>query len=71
MVLNCCAADAQPVKIGLAGQIPLILQPDTWLEVTGTYTSKQTKDPVNDGVIPFINISQVRPVPAPPNQYED
>ncbi|MGW1491215.1 TIGR03943 family putative permease subunit [Streptomyces sp. NPDC002402] len=71
MVLNCCAADAQPVKIGLSGQIPPVLQPDTWLEVTGTYTSKQTKDPVNDGVIPFINISQARPVPAPHNEYED
>ncbi|WP_406263172.1 TIGR03943 family protein [Streptomyces sp. NBC_00191] len=71
MVLNCCAADAQPVKIGLSGQTPPVLQPDTWLEVTGTYTSKQTKDPVNDGVIPFINISQARPVPAPHNEYED
>ncbi|MCW2919096.1 MAG: hypothetical protein JWN52_7164 [Actinomycetia bacterium] len=70
MVLNCCAADAQPVKIGLSGQIPSILQPDTWLEVIGTYTNKQTKDPVNDGVIPFINVSQARPVPAPHDQYE-
>ncbi|MEU0393594.1 TIGR03943 family protein [Streptomyces sp. NPDC006208] len=71
MVLNCCAADAQPVKIGLSGEVPPVLQPDTWVEVTGTYTSKQTKDPVNDGVIPFIDISQARPVPAPPDQYED
>ncbi|MFI2348800.1 TIGR03943 family putative permease subunit [Streptomyces sp. NPDC019443] len=71
MVLNCCAADAQPVKIGLSGQIPAVLQPDTWLEVTGTYTSQRTKDPVNDGVIPFISVSQARPVPAPHNQYEN
>ena len=71
MVLNCCAADAQPVKVGLSGQIPPILQPDTWLEVTGTYTTEQTRDPVNDGVIPFIDISQARAVPAPHNQYED
>ncbi|MFD4140123.1 MULTISPECIES: TIGR03943 family putative permease subunit [unclassified Streptomyces] len=71
MVLNCCAADAQPVKVGLSGEVPPVLQPDTWVEVTGTYTSKQAKDPVNDGVIPFIDISRARPVPAPPNQYED
>ncbi|MFK4227194.1 TIGR03943 family putative permease subunit [Streptomyces sp. NPDC019890] len=71
MVLNCCAADAQPVKIGLSGQIPPILQPDTWLEVTGTYTTRQTRDPVNDGVIPFIDISRARVVPAPHNPYED
>ena len=70
MVLNCCAADAQPVKIGLCGQIPPVLQPDIWLEVTGTYSSKQTKDPVNDGPIPFIEISQATPIPAPDDQYE-
>ncbi|MFI1400500.1 TIGR03943 family putative permease subunit [Streptomyces sp. NPDC020681] len=41
MALNCCAADAQPVKIGLTGQIPPVMQPDAWLEVTGTYTTKR------------------------------
>jgi uncharacterized repeat protein (TIGR03943 family) len=70
MVLNCCAADAQPIKVGLSGQVPAILQPDTWFEVIGTYTNKQTKDPVNDGIIPFINISQARHVPAPHDPYE-
>ncbi|MFC4609999.1 TIGR03943 family putative permease subunit [Streptomyces maoxianensis] len=70
MALNCCAADAQPVKIGLSGQIPAVLPPDAWLEVIGTYTGRQTKDPVNDGVIPFINVSEARRVPAPHDQYE-
>lgn len=70
MILNCCAADAQPIKIGLSGQVPPVPQPDTWLEVTGTYTNKQTTDPVNNGPIPFIDISQTRPVPPPPDQYE-
>jgi uncharacterized repeat protein (TIGR03943 family) len=70
MVLNCCAADAQPVKIGLSGQLPPVLQPDSWLEVTGVYTGKQTKDPINGGPIPFIDVAQARPVPAPPEEYE-
>jgi uncharacterized repeat protein (TIGR03943 family) len=70
MVRNCCAADAQPVKIGLSGQVPPLLQPDTWLEVTGTYTSRQTTDPINSGPIPFIDISQARPVTAPADEYE-
>jgi uncharacterized repeat protein (TIGR03943 family) len=70
MLLNCCAADAQPVKIGLTGQIPPVLQPDTWLEITGTYTDKQTKDPVNNGIIPFITVTQAKPVPAPADPYE-
>ncbi|WP_330302664.1 MULTISPECIES: TIGR03943 family putative permease subunit [unclassified Streptomyces] len=71
MALNCCAADAQPVKIGLSGRIPPVLQPDTWLEVTGTYTSKRTKDPVNGGIIPFLKVSQARPVPTPHDPYDE
>jgi uncharacterized repeat protein (TIGR03943 family) len=70
MLLNCCAADAQPVKIGLTGQIPPVLEPDSWLEVTGTYTDRQTKDPVNNGVIPFLTVTQAKPVQAPADPYE-
>ncbi|MFE4820713.1 TIGR03943 family putative permease subunit [Streptomyces sp. NPDC056704] len=71
MALNCCAADAQPVKIGLTGNIPPVLQPDTWLQVTGTYTAKQTKDPVNDGRIPFLDVTAAKPVPTPHDPYDE
>ncbi|QIY73401.1 TIGR03943 family protein [Streptomyces sp. RLB1-33] len=71
MALNCCAADAQPVKIGLTGHIPPVLQPDTWLQVTGTYTAKQTKDPVNDGRIPFLDVTAAKPVPTPHDPYDE
>jgi putative membrane protein len=71
MALNCCAADAQPVKIGLSGRIPPVLQPDTWLEVTGSYTGKRTKDPVNGGIIPFLDVSAARPVPTPHDPYDE
>jgi uncharacterized repeat protein (TIGR03943 family) len=71
MALNCCAADAQPVKVGLTGRIPPVLQPDTWLEVTGTYTARRTKDPVNGGPIPFIEVSGAKPVPAPRDPYDE
>jgi putative membrane protein len=70
MILSCCAADAQPVKVGLSGQLPPALRPDMWLEVTGTYTDKQVKDDINGGPIPFINVGQARPIPAPRDQYE-
>jgi uncharacterized repeat protein (TIGR03943 family) len=70
MVLSCCAADAQPVKIGMTGQVPSGLQADTWLEVTGKYTAQQLKDDVNEGVIPFIEVSTAKRIPAPHNQYE-
>ncbi|WP_151477785.1 TIGR03943 family putative permease subunit [Streptomyces albicerus] len=71
MALSCCAADAQPVKIGLTGRIPPVLRPDSWLEVTGTYTAKQTKDPVNDGIIPFLEVTQAKPVSAPRDPYDE
>ncbi|MDQ1028239.1 putative repeat protein (TIGR03943 family) [Streptomyces umbrinus] len=71
MALSCCAADAQPVKIGLTGRIPPVLRPDTWLEATGTYTTKQTKDPVNDGIIPFLHVTELKPVKAPRDPYDE
>ncbi|CAM5610765.1 hypothetical protein SALBM311S_05968 [Streptomyces alboniger] len=71
MALNCCAADAQPVKIGLTGRIPPVLQPDTWLEVTGTYTARRVKDPVNHGPIPYLDVTAARPVPAPQDPYDE
>ncbi|MER6358998.1 TIGR03943 family protein [Streptomyces sp. NPDC001634] len=71
MALNCCAADAQPVKIGLSGKLPPVLQPDSWLDVTGTYTGKQAKDPVNGGIIPFIDVIRAKPVPTPKDPYDE
>ncbi|MBL1100875.1 TIGR03943 family putative permease subunit [Streptomyces coffeae] len=70
MVLSCCAADAQPVKIGLTGRIPPVLQPDSWVEITGSYTARRAKDPVNGGVIPYLKVNRVRPVPVPHDPYE-
>jgi uncharacterized repeat protein (TIGR03943 family) len=71
MTLNCCAADAQPIKVGLTGTLPSTLKPDTWFEVTGTYTDRQAKDDINGGPIPFIQVVDARPVPAPEQQYEN
>lgn len=70
MILNCCAADAQPVKVRLSGRIPPVLQPDTWFAVTGTYTARQTTDPINHGPIPFIDVDRADPISAPPDPYE-
>ncbi|MFD7872823.1 TIGR03943 family putative permease subunit [Streptomyces sp. NPDC059766] len=71
MALNCCAADAQPVKVGLTGHIPPVLQPDTWLRITGTYTARRVKDPVNNGPIPFIEVIAAKPVPVPHDPYDE
>lgn len=71
MALNCCAADAQPVKIALTGTVPPVLQPDAWLEVTGTYTPERTKDPVNNGPIPYLKVTAARPVATPTDPYDE
>ncbi|MEU0208322.1 TIGR03943 family protein [Streptomyces canus] len=71
MALNCCAADAQPVKVGLTGKIPPVLKPDGWLQVTGTYTAKRTKDTVNGGPIPYLEITRAKPVPTPHDPYDE
>ncbi|MFG2573275.1 TIGR03943 family putative permease subunit [Streptomyces sp. NPDC048481] len=71
MALNCCAADAQPVKIGLTGRIPPVLQPDAWLTVTGVYTPRIARDPVNDGPIPFLKVTRAEPAPTPTDPYDE
>ncbi|MBC9728533.1 TIGR03943 family putative permease subunit [Streptomyces sp. TRM68367] len=71
MALNCCAADAQPVKIALTGRIPPVLQPDTWLELSGTYTPKRTRDPVNNAPIPYFRVTDAKPVPTPRDPYDE
>ncbi|MFD3841232.1 TIGR03943 family putative permease subunit [Streptomyces sp. NPDC058642] len=71
MTLNCCAADAQPVKVALTGTIPPVLRPDAWLEVTGTYTPQRTEDPVNNGPIPYLKVTSSRPVTAPTDPYDE
>ncbi|WP_437033201.1 TIGR03943 family putative permease subunit [Streptomyces sp. enrichment culture] len=71
MTLNCCAADAQPVKIALTGNVPPVLRPDSWLEITGTYTPRRTKDPVNDGPVPYVEVTASRPVQPPADPYDD
>jgi putative membrane protein len=71
MALNCCAADAQPVKIGLTGRTPPVLQPDSWLTVVGTYTAERAEDPVNGGIIPYLDVSSATVVPVPHDPYDE
>jgi uncharacterized repeat protein (TIGR03943 family) len=70
MILTCCAADARPVKVGLAGDAPTGLKPDTWIDVTGTYTKKSVKDAINGETIPYLDVVDYEQIPAPNEQYE-
>jgi uncharacterized repeat protein (TIGR03943 family) len=70
MVLTCCAADAGPAKVALAGSVPAGLKPDTWVDVTGRYDPRKTTDPINGATIPYLDVTAIHPVRAPNNTYE-
>ncbi|SCL42058.1 TIGR03943 family protein [Micromonospora pallida] len=70
MILSCCAADGRPVKLGLTGDVPTGLADDSWVEVTGRYTDRVGRDPVNDAEVPYLEVESWRPVPTPKQQYE-
>ena len=70
MIVTCCAADARPVKVGLAGDLPSSLKPDEWIEVEGSYVDRSDKDPVNAELVPFIQVSAIHDIAAPKQQYE-
>jgi putative membrane protein len=71
MVLNCCAADALPIKVALEGKVPTTLGRDAWVTVSGTYSAKQIKDAVNGGAIPYLDVTSTTPIKAPDDEYED
>jgi uncharacterized repeat protein (TIGR03943 family) len=70
MVITCCAADAQPVKVGLTGSVPDGLSANEWLDVTGRYSTKVDHDSVNGETIPYLDVSSAHPVAAPKEQYD-
>ena len=70
LVVGCCAADAKPIKVGLAGKVPADPTWDTWIEVEGTYVDRVGRDAVNDDPIPYLQVAESRAIPAPDREYE-
>jgi uncharacterized repeat protein (TIGR03943 family) len=70
LVVACCAADARPIKVGLAGDVPPDLVAEQWIEVVGTFTEQSDRDPVNQDVIPYLQVAETRHLPAPEQPYE-
>ena len=60
----------RPVKVGLTGDVPVDLEPDTWLEVEGHYVEHADRDPLNGGLIPYLQVIRANPIAAPANPYE-
>ncbi|MEG8279701.1 TIGR03943 family putative permease subunit [Streptomyces sp. AHA2] len=67
LVLNCCAADAQTVKVRIHGAAEL--PADTWVSVTGTWHPGGTLGTRSAPVA--LDAHSVRKVPRPVNAYTD
>jgi uncharacterized repeat protein (TIGR03943 family) len=70
MVLSCCAADGRPIKVGLTGDVPAGLGPDTWVRVDGVHTARTGTDEINQAAVPYLEVRSWEQVPPPRNQYE-
>jgi hypothetical protein len=70
IILTCCAADARPIKIGLAGNLPAGVKADTWVTIVGTYIAKTGKDPVNHAAVPYVEVKTWQETATPSDQYE-
>lgn len=70
LVITCCAADAQPIKVGLTGAVPPGAATDAWYQVTGVYSAQTATDPVNAAPVPFVQVEVAHPIPPPREQYE-
>ena len=66
-VISCCAADARPVRVAIRGSESPWPAPDTWLEVTGTWRPETRS--AEDHRPPILDLTSVRTVPAPANEY--
>jgi len=69
IVLTCCAADGRPIKVGMTGKLPLDVPADTWVQVTGVYTAKRAKDPVNNVDMAYVEVSSWEAIPEPKQPY--
>jgi uncharacterized repeat protein (TIGR03943 family) len=69
IVLICCAADGQPIKVGLIGGAPIGVPADTWVEVVGVYSAQTGKDPVNKAPIAYFEVKSWQQIAQPKQPY--
>jgi uncharacterized repeat protein (TIGR03943 family) len=70
IVVACCAADGRPIKVGLSGNVPAGVSPNSWIQVIGTYSPTTTTDPVNGAVVPYLQVSTWKQIAVPEEPYE-
>jgi uncharacterized repeat protein (TIGR03943 family) len=67
MSIACCAADARPHRVRLAGDLPA-LPADTWIRVRGVLQGGSATTAT--GYVPAMTVTGVEVVAAPPDPYE-
>ena len=67
LTIACCAADARPNRVRLAGDVgdPA---PDTWLQVQGTLQAGSAT--AATGHVPTLTVTATRTIPPPRDPYE-
>ncbi|AEV81169.1 membrane protein [Actinoplanes sp. SE50] len=69
IVLICCAADGQPIKVGLTGGTPIDAPADTWVEIIGVYSTQTGTDPVNKAPIAYVEVKSWQQIAQPKQPY--
>jgi uncharacterized repeat protein (TIGR03943 family) len=68
LVISCCAADAQPVKVRMTGDAVSGYQSDTWLEARGEILPDTATE--DNGYVPTFQVTSVQEIAAPNEPYE-
>jgi uncharacterized repeat protein (TIGR03943 family) len=69
LVIACCAADANPVKVRLTGRDMLAELPeDAWFEVRGQFVPGSAR--ADQRFVPTLTVAALQPVPPPREPYE-
>jgi uncharacterized repeat protein (TIGR03943 family) len=64
-LINCCAADALPLAIGLDSDQTDAFANDQWVQVEGIFDLQQ----INSKPVPLVSMPQIKPVEAPAVPY--
>ena len=68
LVITCCAADAEPMKVALSGGMAGSLPDDQWVRVTGVLRPGSAS--VGNGYTPTLAAASLTTVAAPGDPYE-
>lgn len=66
IVISCCAADANPMQLHIAGNAPF--PADTWVDAVVTVVPNTAT--MDNGYVPTVTVTSMTPVPQPDDPYE-